>query len=763
MKSITKVMVVTVAMLLAAALLVAPAAARTDATTIEAGDIIYVGESGLTFPEDVTRLVQFDGETIVNVIVITEDFELTAGDVAGYTGAYQMTGDDLEPVGDVVLIRDPDATLDVRVGTDSIDGKTVSRGSTIYFRLSNNFGGLYPGVAGNADFEPLNYQVTVTTPTGGRVTTLNNEPLNIPINDTRARTGDIPLEGLAPGTYTAFAEPVDDQIDDFPDTNTVSFTIGARLVALDITADSVVRNNNFAVTITGESRGDYLLYVRKVSGLGDDEYPQIVEGQTSVTTPADNIFGRTDVSPTNAIVELNAAGTRTVEFSTSDSTDARTYTIYVREADEETEATRFDSVRVRVEEGAVTILAEGTGVYYMGEEILLTGTNTDSDRVYLFMTGSGLNRGGVSLLDTGETDPEEFPSADVDIDDTWEFRWRTSEIGGALLDAGSYTIYAVSGPVNRDNLDDVQYASAGISLRQGFISATVSPATLARGDELVISGTAQGNPDEIFIWVFGTNYRDYQVAVVVEDDGTFEHTISRSETEDLAAGQFFVVAQHPMGDGDVNPVHEDGGVISVPGGGVAYLANLQAPMAAQALVDALNSRYTDDTYTQLTFLVEEAWVRIDAVGDQQVGTTFEITGTTNLAAGNTLTVDVVSASFRPADKTAPEAFAGASGTVEVMEDDLVNTWSFTVDATDFRPDQYIVNVESVETAVTATTTFNLVEGEPTPTPTPTAEPGEETPTPTPTPTAEPTPTPGFGALIALIGLGAVAFLVLRRR
>jgi len=34
--------------------------------------------------------------------------------------------------------------------------------------------------------------------------------------------------------------------------------------------------------------------------------------------------------------------------------------------------------------------------------------------------------------------------------------------------------------------------------------------------------------------------------------------------------------------------------------------------------------------------------------------------------------------------------------------------------------------------------------------------------PTTVPTATPTTTPGFGALVALIGLGAVAFLIVRK-
>jgi hypothetical protein len=47
---------------------------------------------------------------------------------------------------------------------------------------------------------------------------------------------------------------------------------------------------------------------------------------------------------------------------------------------------------VRVEKGDVTITASGTGVYYIGEEITLSGTCTDNKArtVYLFLTGPNL-------------------------------------------------------------------------------------------------------------------------------------------------------------------------------------------------------------------------------------------------------------------------------------------------------------------------------------------------------------------------------------
>jgi len=195
------------------------------------------------------------------------------------------------------------------------------------------------------------------------------------------------------------------------------------------------------------------------------------------------------------------------------------------------------------------------------------------------------------------------------------------------------------------------------------------------------------------------------------------------------------------------------------------LTGLQAPNAATALINALDSPNIPDTYVKLTFVIDEPQLFIDPIGDKAAGSTFTISGTTNLAAGNTLNIDVTSAAFQPGQKTEASAFSGTGGSTVIQKGDGMNTWSFEVDGSSFKVDQYIVTVESIDAGQTATTIFNVVEAVPTTQPsgnvtTPT---GTET-TPTGTETTEPTPTiaPGFGAILALAGLGAVAFLVLRR-
>ncbi|MEG3056424.1 MAG: PGF-CTERM sorting domain-containing protein [Methanoculleus sp.] len=171
---------------------------------------------------------------------------------------------------------------------------------------------------------------------------------------------------------------------------------------------------------------------------------------------------------------------------------------------------------------------------------------------------------------------------------------------------------------------------------------------------------------------------------------------------------------------------------------------------------------------KLTFVIDEPWLFIDPIGTKEAGSKFTITGTTNLAVGNTLVVDVTSAAFQPGAKTEASAFSGTGGSTIVEKGDGANKWSFEVDATDFKPDEYIVTVESIESDKTATALFDMVEATETTPPagevtTPPA--GEVTTPPADETPAEPTtpPTPGFGALVALAGLGAVAFLVLRRK
>ena len=189
---------------------------------------------------------------------------------------------------------------------------------------------------------------------------------------------------------------------------------------------------------------------------------------------------------------------------------------------------------------------------------------------------------------------------------------------------------------------------------------------------------------------------------------------------------------------------------------------LQGSQAADALTKMIDDANIDDIYTKLTFTVAAPYIRITNPGDQAAGTTFTISGVTNLAVDDQILVEVMSSSFTAIDKTSTSTTSGVSQTTKVVAGDgLENAWSIEVDTTNWKLDEYTVKVNGIEVDVSTTTNFNLVEKVATPTPTATG--ATPTTTATATATATETPkTPGFGAFIALAGLGAVALLVLRR-
>jgi PGF-CTERM protein len=447
---------------------------------------------------------------------------------------------------------------------------------------------------------------------------------------------------------------------------------------------------------------------------------------------------------------------------------------------------------VKVEKGAVTIVAAGDQSYFLGEEVRFSGTNTESYKTYLFIIGPNLNENGAQLVapraSVENLNPSTFVIADVAGDNTWSYKWGTATIP---LDAGTYTIYAVSQPVDRaaDHIADASYGTVSIIIKKPFVSATASQSTVAKGDKIYITGTAEGQPSPgVAIWIMGKNYAFYQTESV-NSDASFKYEVKQEDTKSLTSGQYFIVVQHPMAnnqfDVDLNPgasgrlagasnIWVRNLMLNAPGstqGTNVFLINgpgaLQGSDAANALVEAINDPNVDDTYTKLQFLVEEPVINIVPIGDKYVGDKFTIRGLTNLAVDDEILMQVYSSSFKPTEKSQSGEFSGATGTVKVVKGETgLNAFSFDVDASTFKPDEYIVTAEAVIQGTTGTALFNVLEGVP-PTPIPTtiatipttiATPIPTTATPTPTPTQS----PGYGALIALIGLGAVAFIVVRR-
>jgi len=749
-----------------------------------------------------------------------------------------------------IQIQHADVTLDAVLNashTDSIAGKSVTRDTDIAFKLISTYAGNYYKYSNNSiTVYAALVNIELATPGGGKIQIFGNNAVdlrNLALVGSVEYTDSLPvcadfnvtclsgvgggvetgtsidLTNVEAGTYTATAKwvetnpaiaslatPTSGKLNPWynqeANSNAVTFTVLSKPITITTNKESVVRGNTFVVTVTGESKKFYYVYLKDASISAGFFYPQISLGQAKVNTAPPstllvatggvNTSILTDINPdfslavknvTAANITTAADGTRTIQFETTSLTYDTKYTVKVIDP---LDLTKYDTVDVTVEKGQVTITYEGTGTYYLGETIKLTGTNTDSKTVYLYLVGPNLPTNGVSLADITQRVTSgiatTFKSVDVNTDNTWSFKWDTSQLT-KTLDAGTYTIYAAAQPQAKDNLTNIQYNTASVVLKKPFVTASASTNTLAKGDILYVRGTAEGKPNNVFVWTFGKNYRNCEQSASVKSDASYEFKLDRGDTNDLYAGQYFVVVQHPMMNGipDIQGVPASKDCIwaqpapistkTTANGTPVRLNGLQASDAATALVDLLNSPNIDDTYTKLSFMVEEPWIRIDTIGDKYVGDTFKITGTTNLAEGDQILMTVTSASFQPTEKTQTGEFSGSSGTVTVQAGDTYNTFSFDIDASTFKPDEYLVKAESVQPSQTTTATFNVLEGKPTTVETTAPVTVVTTAVQTPVSTTEVAtpvattakPQPGFGALVALVGLGAVALLVLRRR
>ncbi len=270
-----------------------------------------------------------------------------------------------------------------------------------------------------------------------------------------------------------------------------------------------------------------------------------------------------------------------------------------------------------------------------------------------------------------------------------------------------------------------------------FVLATVSNSIVAKGDDMYIRGVAEGDPSQgVVIWIIGnisnSSFIGYSIEYV-NNDGTFEYEIDGGMTSGMTSGQYFVVVQHPMNNDvfDVYPMAADGYAFRYVVGPYptanSVLFTLEGPGslpgsdAVNALTAALDNSMVDDNYTKLQFMIEVPEINIHQIPEVMLGDQFEIEGTTNLAVDDELLVEVYSSSFGPTEVPQTGIF-NASGTVNVVRgNDGFNTWSFPVDTTTFKADEYIVNVSAIglqsANPVTAITLFNVVQFVPTTEPT----------------------------------------------
>ena len=793
-----------------------------DPVVVPPGGEVYLGEEGLDIryavPYPYTSIAYFPAgsspgrDQPLDIMQVSQGrFSVIPDLFYDRTGAWYQWDQVRGIPGQVAfIVRNPRVSLKVMDRNTMGDRSygTVSRGTPLVIQVETNLAGITRRSDYSYDDGPVKIQIK--TPGGGTLAGVKTPGAGQYIFSSFIPTGELgyapPIEsggwdtgwsGYESGLY--HIEPkfavnrMEDNLWSYQGGYTLrgtEVTLGTERAGLHLSDETVVRGDPFGVTITGSPGSPYIIWIEGGSRTGSpgDQPPMIITSQEGVrqdnpdgpyiigsyrpsgksntirdlvsSYPFGGVYYYAEVTP-------DRTGRRTIEFRTTQETGDRRYTVHI-EGPAGSANPRTDTIHVQVVKGSVS-LTTGSETFTIGDEVRLRGTNTGSCETYLFITGPNLPSAGGRLdaprRQVSDGNPGSFTTASGDCE-TWEYRLYTGELG---LDTGTYTIYAVSAPHDRYHLEQTSWQAIPITLKRPYISLSSRRMTVAQGDELTMTGSTGGRTDAgVAIWIFGRNYFWYDT-VQTERGGWFSYELSGSVTRNMAPGEYSVIIQHPMANGnfDLWPDRNREMVLGTTpwyGAPVFRIAGpgaLQGPAAAAALITALQSQFIDDTYTEYSIFVENPKLAI-ASGSLN-GTTempIVISGTTNLASGSRLLVEITDERFGPTQKGGDGSWSGYSGTTTTYpgpegEQEFV----FDIPAGTLKEGRYQVLIQAVSSPGTTsgvlqvtlpvitpipTMTVNLTETE-APTQSQiqnmTQTPGPVTSTPEPAKTLSPTMTP----------------------
>lgn len=257
----------------------------------------------------------------------------------------------------------------------------------------------------------------------------------------------------------------------------------------------------------------------------------------------------------------------------------------------------------------ITMVIFGDQSYYFGERIRFSGTFIGhSPNIYLYLinknstTGLKLDKMGAPIKDNY---PDTFTKVPVRADNTWDFIWDTTNIGTNLPE-GEYIIYSVSKPFSIDKIENGEYSFVKFYLKRPFVSASLNKMVLPINDQILIRGTATGNPPSVFIWIFGGTDNFSRFEVPVSGDGTFVFQIHLDPNKKIISKQCYIVIQHPMMNRIPDVISDEKSIFGIWSVAEKYdVAKLQPYEIAEKVITLLNNPKCDDTYCKLNFLIEK--------------------------------------------------------------------------------------------------------------------------------------------------------------
>jgi hypothetical protein len=342
----------------------------------------------------------------------------------------------------------------------------------------------------------------------------------------------------------------------------------------------------------------------------------------------------------------------------------------------------FTTVQITVEPGTSSDIElcdlplSDDQYYCLGDTVPIKGklgNAAGSDMyIYFYITGNNLDSNGVKpsnpSVDVVDYDNSTFDSVKISKGDTeFYFEWDTSKTG---LASGTYTIFATAEPIgykSRPLAEEEVKDYLAVDLNEASINVKFpeeAPGFFAQGDHIVSLWSARGSPNAssntgtIRYYIVGKNfkytgYREFPILKVDSGNTDAEQLstlaekndfpgysgldLSRSFSDNMGEGSFYIIYQHPMNNQIFDVLPEQGDnykgtlttVVSTTGQSVDISA-LQSDSALAALENAFDSPYIDDTIVTQTFVIEYPRVFVDPVTDYEVGESIPITGTTNL-------------------------------------------------------------------------------------------------------------------------------------
>lgn len=674
-----------------------------------AGSTVYVYEYGATGDVVPTTYYLYENGLVAGSITTDATGTFTGDGIT--EGIYSPT------IAGTTLfsVKYPAATLGAyKAGTGtSINGTAVFRTQPVDFIVSGT--------------DDLAYGLRFTTPTGGATSTFGKDSVTgtqltfadstifpesqlrgINISDVQHGEWKVKVS-LKTGYAQGMMIPITPS--KYLSSNTISFTVSLPPAdSISVSKARIAPGSSLLLTLTGMPSSRVYININE-PGF------HILDGQSGVLEWYNDETGYLY----NFTVMLSSSGTRTLQLDTNSSSKNATYSFTATFPS----STQTAVVVVSTEKGVVTVQSLKDS-YYIGNNITLSGTNTETKNIYLYIKGANVQQTYLT-------------NVTVNADGTWT---QTFDPGiYRPLDAGTYTIYAAAsaGPAPGYSFDSNSiYATTSIFLKQPYISAFADSSTVAQGEKITITGNAEG-ADSLMYYVFGTNYFSTG-SIIVEDDASYEVKVS---TAALDAGQYFVVVQHPMYDRlfNIGPVPAQYGgydiFLNAQGdyalNGAILMFNTndrQSANAAEALCQALDIQNIDDIYVKLTIIVAQHTLTMNPVSDIVKGQLLTVSGTTNLKEGTGITVDILSTAFTEDDISIVNSSSFLTQTTTVQKGvDGVNPWEVSFDTTGLNVDTYIIQAKTDD--LTTSTSIIIHEEGYIVTPTPTLIPP---PTPIPTPT-----------------------------